>query len=61
MALYGIQGGDEFCSRVLAQRDRLTERSSDRSAPRGSAETGRFDRVEELLIEVRDAIRELDA
>ena len=61
MALYGIQGGDEFRGRVLAQRDRLTERSSDRSAPRGSAATGRSDRVEELLIEIRDAIRELGA
>ena len=61
MALYGIQGGDEFRSRVLAQRDRLTERSSGRSAPEDSVATGRSDRVEELLIEIRDAIRELDA
>lgn len=61
MALYGIQNGDEFRSRVLAQRDRLTERPSDRSAPEDSVATGRSDRVEELLIEIRDAIRELDA
>ena len=57
MTLIGIRDAAAFRNRVIAQRERIT--GGDDSAPSASGSDGALqgDRIEQLLIEIRDALR----
>jgi len=59
MTLYGIKDGADFRNKVLAQRDRLTDRDGTMQASRDETRVA-TERVEQLLVEIRDAIRARD-
>jgi len=58
MSITGIADADTFRRAVLAQRDRLTDRSPSPAEQVEDGEALRSERIEQLLIEIRDALRE---
>jgi len=60
MSITGIRNASEFRNAVLTQRDYLTERPRS-SAPAESSDGAlRGERIEQLLTEIRDALREMN-
>lgn len=58
MSITGIADADTFRRAVLAQRDRLTDRSPSPAERVDDGDALRGERIEQLLIEIRDALRE---
>jgi len=58
MSITGIRNASEFRNAVLAQRDYLTERPRSSGCDASPEDALRGERIEQLLIEIRDALRE---
>lgn len=61
MTIYGITDGADFRNKALAQRDYLTDRRGTERPTRDDEEPPSAERIEQLLVEIRDAIRNLEA